>query len=79
MLIYTQVRFWRAGKEHKNLPAGQLAGEFLLLYALVRIVGEHFREPDASLIIGMSRGAFYSLFMIAAGIMLIARARCQRV
>lgn len=75
LLIYTQLRFWRS----KDLPAGQLGGEFLLLYALVRILGEHFRAPDADLIMGMSRGVFYSLFMIAVGIILIARARTQRL
>ena len=34
-----------------------------------------FREPDAdvSLILGMSRGTFYSLFMIAFGLVLWLR------
>ena len=26
-----------------------------------------FREPDANLILGLSRGQFYSIFMILAG------------
>jgi len=39
---------------------GQLTGEFLMLYAVVRIVGEIFREPDAPLLFGLSRGTFYS-------------------
>jgi phosphatidylglycerol:prolipoprotein diacylglycerol transferase len=34
------------------------------------MVGEAFREPDASLILGMSRGAFYSVFLILAGLFL---------
>ena len=75
LTIYTQLRFWRS----KDLPAGQLGGEFLLLYALVRILGEQFREPDAPLMLNMSRGIFYSLFMVAAGIVLIARARTQKI
>lgn len=42
----------------------------MIVYACVRIAGEVFREPDATLILGLSRGTFYSLFMIAAGLAL---------
>ncbi len=68
LLLYTQWRLWRTPVLAKP---GQLAGEFLLLYALVRIFSEQFREPDAALILGMSRGIFYSLFMILVGLGLI--------
>ena len=73
LLLYTQVRFW-TGKRHRT-PPGQLCGEFLLLYAIVRIIGEQFREPDAGLILGLSRGVFYSLFLALAGIVFIIVAR----
>jgi len=75
LLAYTQWRFWR-GRPQAGHP-GQLTGEFLLLYAGVRIIGEIFREPDAgvSLILGLSRGQFYSLFLMAGGIAMIAWAR----
>lgn len=63
LLIWLQWRFWTA----KNLTSGRLAGEFLLIYGVVRVLLEFFREPDASLILGLSRGQFYSLFLIAAG------------
>jgi phosphatidylglycerol:prolipoprotein diacylglycerol transferase len=53
---------------------GRLSGEFLILYAIVRIVGEQFREPDAGLIFGMSRGIFFSLFLLAAGVLVIFHA-----
>ena len=56
---------------------GQLAGEYLLLYAAVRIVDEQFREPDAELILGLTRGIFYSLFLIAGGLVLYARSRAR--
>lgn len=79
LLVYTQIRFWTAKPREKNLPPGQLGGEFILLYAIVRILGEQFREPDATLIFDMSRGIFYSIFFVAAGILLIARARTQRL
>jgi phosphatidylglycerol:prolipoprotein diacylglycerol transferase len=58
---------------------GRLAGEFLIAYAIVRAVGEAFREPDASLILGMSRGTFYSVFLVAAGVVLIWQAERRAV
>lgn len=67
---------WRLWKTDAVLRApGRLAGEFLIAYALVRAIGEAFREPDASLILGLSRGTFYSLFLVAGGIALIALSR----
>lgn len=68
LLIYFQWRFWRT-----NAPSspGRISGEFLVLYAIVRIIGEQFREPDAGLILGMSRGVFYSIFLVMAGIGII--------
>jgi phosphatidylglycerol---prolipoprotein diacylglyceryl transferase len=71
LLAYMQWRFWRS--DAVRTRPGRLAGEFLILYALVRIAGETFREPDASLILGMSRGTFYSLFLIAFGLFLRQR------
>lgn len=50
-----------------RLPDGVLTGVFLITYALVRIGGECFREPDAPLTAGMTRGQFLSLFMIVSG------------
>ena len=73
LFAYLQWRFWKTGAVRER--PGRLAGEFLILYACVRIAGEVFREPDAdvSLILGMSRGTFYSLFMIAFGLVLWLR------
>lgn len=51
----------------KNLPNGVLTGIFFIAYAIARIVCEHFREPDSSLIMGITKGQFYSTFMIAIG------------
>lgn len=66
-----QWRFWRSDVVRTN--PGRLSGEFLLAYALLRMVGEAFREPDAGLILGVSRGTFYSVFMIGGGLALILR------
>ncbi len=65
LLAYMQWRFWKSGIPLRK--PGQLSGEFLILYAIGRIIAEQFREPDASLILGMSRGIFYSVFILAAG------------
>jgi phosphatidylglycerol:prolipoprotein diacylglycerol transferase len=71
LLAYMQFRFWKS--DAVRTKPGRLAGEFLIGYACVRIAGEAFREPDASLILGLSRGTFYSLFMIAFGFFLRQR------
>ncbi|MEI6106893.1 MAG: prolipoprotein diacylglyceryl transferase, partial [Opitutae bacterium] len=73
LFCYVQVRFWKS--QCTKLHPGQLSGEFLLLYALVRALGEFYREPDAGLILGLSRGTFYSVFLVAAGVALVAYAR----
>jgi phosphatidylglycerol:prolipoprotein diacylglycerol transferase len=72
LFAYMQWRFWKSDVA-KTSP-GRLSGEFLILYAILRSIGEVFREPDVgvALILGLSRGTFYSLFLIAAGIIVIA-------
>lgn len=69
LLVYCQFRFWKTDVVKTN--PGRLSGEFLVLYAIVRVFGEFFREPDASLILGMSRGIFYSVFIAVGGAGLI--------
>lgn len=69
LLLLMQWRFWRSPVARTQ--PGRLSGEFLAAYAVARIVCELFREPDASLILGLSRGTFYSLFLVAAGLGLV--------
>jgi phosphatidylglycerol:prolipoprotein diacylglycerol transferase len=76
LFAYLQLRFW--GILGRVPPRGQLAGEFLVLYSIVRIFCEQFREPDASLLLGLSRGQFYSAFTLFAGVFLIIWARISR-
>jgi phosphatidylglycerol:prolipoprotein diacylglycerol transferase len=76
LLALVQWRFWRTDVA-KNQP-GRLSGEFFIAYAVVRAIGELFREPDASLLFGLSRGTFYSIFLVAAGAWLIAQSRPNR-
>ncbi|MDD2765175.1 MAG: prolipoprotein diacylglyceryl transferase [Opitutaceae bacterium] len=77
LLLCLQWRFW---KSDAIRTPGRLSGEFLIGYAAMRIVGEVFREPDegVSLILGLSRGTFYSLFLVLAGAALILRGYRQR-
>jgi phosphatidylglycerol:prolipoprotein diacylglycerol transferase len=56
---------------------GLILGSFITLYALARITGEHFREPDPQLGFlwgGLTMGMLLSLPMVFAGIILIVRA-----
>lgn len=76
LLVYLQLRFWKT--DTAKVSPGQLSGEFFLGYAVMRIFCEHFREPDASLFWGISRGTFYSLFVIFAGIALIVVSRRRK-
>ena len=52
-----------------RLPEGVVAGAFFILYATFRIFGEQFREPDVGIAftLGLTRGQFLSLFMLAVG------------
>ena len=73
-LIYLQYRFW-----FTKYSTGQLIGEFLILYSVFRILNEILREPDATLIMGLSRGQFYSLFILLIGFMIYVKRKKLRV
>jgi phosphatidylglycerol:prolipoprotein diacylglycerol transferase len=64
--IIMQVIIWR-----KNFHSGHLSGLFLLLYSIGRMGCECYREPDAGPILGMTRGQFWSIFLLIFGIILI--------
>jgi phosphatidylglycerol:prolipoprotein diacylglycerol transferase len=56
---------------------GLILGSFIALYAMARITGEHFREPDPQLGFlwgGLTMGMLLSLPMVIAGIILIVSA-----
>jgi len=58
-------------------PNGVLAGLFFICYAIFRIVTETFREPDATLIAGFTRGQFFSFFLIAIGVAFLVAAKMR--
>lgn len=55
-----------------RLYHGFLTGAFGVLYGTIRCIIEFYREPDASLILGLTRGQAYSIPMVLIGIALIA-------
>ncbi len=76
LLAYGQWRFWRT-KAPLEQP-GRLSGEFLVAYAGVRMLCEVFREPDASLLFGLSRGTFFSIFVALGGLAVIVLSRRKK-
>jgi phosphatidylglycerol---prolipoprotein diacylglyceryl transferase len=58
-------------------PNGVLTGLFFVCYAIFRIAIENFREPDAALIGGFTRGQFFSFFLIVIGLAFIVWAKMR--
>ena len=58
-------------------PNGFITGVFLVVYSVLRIIVENFREPDAPLVGMFTRGQFFSFFTVAIGIgfMIVAKGR----
>jgi phosphatidylglycerol:prolipoprotein diacylglycerol transferase len=51
-----------------RLPRGVITGAFFILYAVLRIIGEMFREPDPGWQVGaVSAGQFLSIFLVFIG------------
>ena len=56
-----------------RLPRGVITGAFFILYAVLRIIGEMFREPDPAWQVGpISAGQFLSIFLVFIGAAFIA-------
>jgi len=51
---------------------GFISGLFFILYAIARILVENLREPDSERIMGLTKGQFYSVWMLVIGIGFIA-------
>lgn len=56
ILYVVRVKFPKAAN-------GLITGLFFALYAIFRIIGEQFREPDAAMVGFLTKGQFFSLFM----------------
>ena len=66
---------WVLRRYPLRLPAGRLAGEFLLLYSAGRIFCEAFRSPEDGYVLGLTAGQFWTLPLAAFGAFLVWRAR----
>lgn len=73
LFLFAQFRLWKNRGITKSEAHGVLTGEFLIFYAVVRIVGEFFREPDSDLIFSISKGQFYSVILGTIGVGIISR------
>ena len=60
-------RWERVTEFAANLWGQPVTGLFFIIYAICRITVENFREPDSDLIMGITKGQFYSIFMIVIG------------
>ena len=60
-LLFTILWVVRVG--FPKAPHGLITGLFFALYAIFRIIGEHFREPDAAMVGFLTKGQFFSQFM----------------
>ena len=56
------------------LPNGVLTGVFFIGYAIFRSTVEFFREPDAGLILDLTRGQFLSLGLLVVGVIFVSAA-----
>jgi phosphatidylglycerol---prolipoprotein diacylglyceryl transferase len=77
-LILLTVMLVLSRREGLRERFGLLTGVFLCGYAIARIIGEYFREPDAFLgflAFGTTMGQILSVPMLIAGVWLIVRAR----
>lgn len=67
ILFFMRVKF-------RELRDGIVTGMFFILYAVFRIVVEGYREPDAAMVGSLTKGQFYSTFMVLVGIGFIVAA-----
>jgi phosphatidylglycerol---prolipoprotein diacylglyceryl transferase len=77
-LLLFIVMFVCSRRESIRARFGMLTGVFLCGYAIARIIGECFREPDAFLgflAFGTTMGQLLSIPMLIAGVWLMVRAK----
>jgi phosphatidylglycerol---prolipoprotein diacylglyceryl transferase len=68
-LFIAAVCFWHLTRVMPVRP-GRTAALFLMLYGTLRFLVEFIREPDHSMILGLTRGQLYSVPLLLAGIAL---------
>ena len=75
LFIALSMIWWKPKKE------GVVAGWFLTIYGLFRVLTEAYRQPDegVSLIVGLTRGQILSVLMVVAGVALISLFSKRRI
>ena len=79
LVLFTILFFVMRRTDARQRP-GTLAGTFLIGYAVARIIGECFRQPDANLgfiVWGVTMGQILSVPVLIIGVWLLWRARRQ--
>jgi phosphatidylglycerol---prolipoprotein diacylglyceryl transferase len=74
IVLFTILWFVRT---RMRQPNGVLTGLFFIFYAIFRVIVENFREPDATLIAGFTRGQFFSFFLVAIGFVFVIVAKLR--
>lgn len=66
-LLLGCVMYWLRSKN--LLPSGRVTGAFFIVYGIIRVGLEVFREPDGGdpLLAGLSRGQWFSIGLIIVG------------
>jgi phosphatidylglycerol:prolipoprotein diacylglycerol transferase len=67
--------FLLARRESLRLKPGFLTGAFLIGYAIARMIGEQFREPEVTLSTAVTWGQWLSVPMLLCGAFLVWRAK----
>ena len=70
-LILFIIMAWVWSKPRRPMVIGAM---FCMVYAILRIIGEQFRQPDAHIgfeWLGMTRGQWLSVILFAAGALLL--------
>lgn len=67
---------WFLRMRYPKASNGMISGVFFILYGIFRTVVEQFRQPDSALIFNtLTKGQFFSLFMVLAGIAFLVQAK----
>lgn len=68
------IILWVVRLRFPKAPAGLITGMFFALYAIFRIFGEQFREPDAAMVGFLTKGQFLSFFLLLFAAAFLAHA-----
>ncbi|MEI7851686.1 MAG: prolipoprotein diacylglyceryl transferase [Kiritimatiellales bacterium] len=73
------IALWLIRRTAWGKRDGSLSVAFLVIYAVVRIASEFFREPDSAIYFGwLTKGQLYSAFMIVGAGIIIATKKLYR-